>query len=79
MRTGQQLLHDVLVEDVSAADQALLLCLQLLVFLDLEDKIPTGEPRPSGAQDCLTGSISSPSPFLSPRAPGPGQSGLTSS
>lgn len=43
MRAGQQLLHDVGVKDVPAARQALPLCLQFLVFLDLVDKSPTGD------------------------------------
>lgn len=45
VRAGQQLLHDVGVEDLPAAGQPLLLRLQLLVFPDLEDKIP-GDLRP---------------------------------
>lgn len=53
VRARQQLLHDVGVEDLAAAGQALLLRLQLLVFLDLEERslrVTSGSGEPQGTR-----------------------------
>lgn len=73
MRAGQQLLHDVGVEDLPAAGQALLFRLQLLIFLDLGDETPWVTFGPGGLGTPTPGShgFSRSRPTSSPSS-GPG-------
>lgn len=69
VRAGQQLLHDVGVEDLPATGQALLLRLQLLIFLDLADETPWVTFGP-GALGVPTPGAAQPPPLLRAQRPG---------